>query len=81
MEDKELVNNSIKDTIKRKIKEKIKQELLDEICEELKLEEDELTEEISSMLTKKSSAKPIIKLTKIPTTKIVEKKKLKIKKK
>jgi proteasome lid subunit RPN8/RPN11 len=73
MEDKESENNSIKDSIKRKIKEKIKQELLDEICEELKLEEDELTEEISSMLTKKSSTKPIIKLTKIPTAKIVEK--------
>lgn len=68
-------NNSIKDVIKRKIKEKIKQELLDEICEELKLEEDELTEEISSMLTKKPSVKPIIKLTKIPTAKIIENKK------
>ncbi|UCD01075.1 MAG: hypothetical protein JSV23_09340 [Promethearchaeota archaeon] len=75
MEDKESANNSIKDTIKKKIKEKIKQELLDEICEELTLEEDELTEEISSMLTKKSSTRQIIKLTKIPTTNIIEEKK------
>jgi proteasome lid subunit RPN8/RPN11 len=66
-------NNSIKDAIKRKIKEKIKQELLDEICEELALEEDELTEEIVSMITKKTPDKPIIKLTKTPTAKIVEK--------
>ncbi|MFX0027456.1 MAG: hypothetical protein ACFE8M_13725 [Candidatus Hermodarchaeota archaeon] len=75
MEDEESAENSIKDTIKKKIKEKIKQELLDEICEELTLEEDELTEEISSMLTKTSPAKPIIKLTKIPTTNIIEEKK------
>jgi len=76
MEDKEIANNSIKDVIKRKIKEKIKQELIDEICEELQLEEDELTEEISSMLTQKSSVKPIIKLTKIPTDNIIESKKV-----
>ena len=76
MEDKEITNNSIKDVIKRKIKEKIKQELIDEICEELQLEEDELTEEISSMLTQKSSVKPIIKLTKIPTDNIIESKKV-----
>ena len=81
MENNESANNSIKDEIKRKIKEKIKQELLDEICEELKLEEDELTEEISSMLTKKSSAKPIIKLTKIPTAKIIEKENVETQKK
>ncbi len=80
MENKELANNSIKDVIKKKIKEKIKQELLDEICEELKLEEEELTEEISAMLTKKTSAKPIIKLSKIPTIKIVEKKHVEIQK-
>ena len=80
MENKELANNSIKDVIKKKIKEKIKQELLDEICEELKLEEEELTEEISAMLTKKTSAKPIIKLSKIPTVKIEEKKHVEIQK-
>lgn len=74
MDAKESGKNSIKDAIKRKIKEKIKQELLDEICEELALEEDELTEEISSILTQKSFNKPIIKLTKIPTAEIVEKK-------
>ena len=73
MENKELANSSIKDVIKKKIKEKIKQELLDEICEELKLEEEELTEEIFSMLTKKTSSKPIIKLSKIPTAQIEEK--------
>ncbi|TKJ22724.1 MAG: hypothetical protein CEE43_05710 [Promethearchaeota archaeon Loki_b32] len=78
MENKELANSSIKDVIKKKIKEKIKQELLDEICEELKLEEEELTEEICSMLTKKTSAKPIIKLSKIPTVKIEEKKHVEI---
>ncbi|MFX1591268.1 MAG: hypothetical protein ACFFB6_10160 [Promethearchaeota archaeon] len=78
MENKDVNNNSIKDVIKRKIKAKIKQELIDEIYEELQLEEDELTEEISSMLTKKSSAKPIIKLTKIPTTNIVEKREAEI---
>jgi len=78
MENKDNTNNSIKDVIKRKIKEKIKQELIDEICEELQLEEDELTEEISSMLTKKKSAKPIIKLTKIPTANIIEKKEVEI---
>jgi len=72
MENKES-NYSIKDVIKKKIKEKIKQELLDEICEELKLEEEELTEEICSMLTKKTSSKPIIKLSKIPTAQIEEK--------
>ena len=81
MEDKDLANYSIKDVIKRKIKEKIKQELIDEICEELQLEEDELTEEISSMLMQKSSAKPIIKLTKIPTANIIENKKVKTQKK
>lgn len=78
MDDKESGKNSIKDTIKRKIKEKIKQELLDEICEELALEEDDLTEEISSILTKKSSNKPTIKLTKIPTAEIAEKKEVDI---
>lgn len=72
MENKES-NYSIRDVIKKKIKEKIKQELLDEICEELKLEEEELTEEISLMLTKKTSSKPIIKLSKIPTAQIEEK--------
>jgi proteasome lid subunit RPN8/RPN11 len=74
MENNDIADNSIKEVIKRKIKEKIKQELLDEICEELKLEEDELTEEITSMLKKKPSEKQIIKLTKIPTAKIVENK-------
>ncbi|MFX1380610.1 MAG: hypothetical protein ACFFA4_16125 [Promethearchaeota archaeon] len=74
MEEKDLASNSIKDVIKRKIKEKIKQELIDEICEELQLEEDELTEEISSMITLKSSNKPTIKLTKIPTANIIENK-------
>ena len=72
VEDKDLTSNSIKDVIKRKIKEKIKQELIDEIREELQLEEDELTEEITSMLIKKSSSKPVIKLTKIPTNNVVE---------
>jgi proteasome lid subunit RPN8/RPN11 len=80
MDNKELANDSIKDTIKRKIKEKIKQELLDEICEELALEEEELTEEISSLITKKSQPKPIIKLTKIPTAEIVEKKEVEVQK-
>ena len=74
MEEKQLSNNSIKDQIKRKIKEKIKKELLDEICEELKLEEEELTEEIALMLTSNSSSKPIIKHSKEPTAKIVENK-------
>ncbi|MFX0023199.1 MAG: hypothetical protein ACFE9S_12805 [Candidatus Hermodarchaeota archaeon] len=81
MEDKDLASNSIKDVIKRKIKEKIKQELIDEICEELQLEEDELTEEITSMLTKKATSKPVIKLTKIPTTNIIENKKVETQKK
>jgi len=74
MEGEEFTNNSIRDVIKRKIKEKIKKELLEEIIEELKLEEEELTEEISSMLIEKNTAKPIVKLSKIPTTKITEKK-------
>ena len=47
-------NDSIKDTIKKKIKEKIKKELLEEIYSELQLEEDELTNEITEMFTKKS---------------------------
>jgi proteasome lid subunit RPN8/RPN11 len=74
MQGEDLSNNSIKEVIKRKIKEKIKEELLEEIREELKLEEEELTEEISSMLTQKNTAKPIVKLSKIPTTRITEKK-------
>ncbi|MFX1326344.1 MAG: hypothetical protein ACFE8N_15445 [Promethearchaeota archaeon] len=76
MEEESIANNSIKDEIKRKIKEKIKKELLDEICEELKLEEDELTEEIASMLTQKSPNKSIIKHSKEPTATIVEQNKV-----
>ncbi|MFW9782851.1 MAG: hypothetical protein ACFFFB_11265 [Candidatus Heimdallarchaeota archaeon] len=76
MEEESTANNSIKDEIKRKIKEKIKKELLDEICEELKLEEDELTDEIASMLIRKSPNKSIIKHSKEPTATIVEQKKV-----
>ena len=73
MEDKESTNSSIRDVIKQKIKEKIKKELLDEISEELQLEEEELTEEIISMLSNKASPKPIIKHSKVPTAKIEQK--------
>ena len=73
MQGEDLNSNSIKDVIKRKIKEKIKKELIEEIREELKLEEEELTEEISSILIKKNTTKPIVKLSKIPTTQITEK--------
>lgn len=52
--------DSIKEALKKKIKEKLKKELLEEIYNELKLEEDDLTEELSSTLTKdKMSGKAI----------------------
>ncbi|MFX1523165.1 MAG: hypothetical protein ACFFCC_06660 [Promethearchaeota archaeon] len=72
MENNDTDSNSIKDVIKMKIKEKIKKELLDEICEELKMEEDDLTEEITSMLVNKSPPKPIIKHSKEPSANIVD---------
>ena len=53
--------DSIKETIKLKIKDIIKKELLEEIFEELKLEEKELVDEISSMISKKTPEKQIIK--------------------
>ena len=53
--------DSIKETIKLKIKDIIKKELLEEIFEELKLEEKELVNEISSMISKKTPEKQIIK--------------------
>ncbi len=74
MEEKESANSSIKDVIKQKIKEKIKKELLDEIREELQLEEEELTEEIISMLTQRVSNGLNIKHSKAPIVNILEKK-------
>ncbi|MBY8992886.1 MAG: hypothetical protein KGD58_19265, partial [Candidatus Lokiarchaeota archaeon] len=46
--------DTIKEAIKKRIKEKIKKELLEEIYSELKLEEDELTEEVTSLLSKRA---------------------------
>lgn len=55
MDINEKSSNSIKEAIKNKIKEKIKKELLEEIYTELQLEEDELSEEITSELFQNKS--------------------------
>jgi len=46
--------DTIKEAMKKRIKEKIKKELLEEIYSELKLEEDAMTEEITSLLSQKA---------------------------
>lgn len=60
---------SIKEEIKTKIKEIIKKELLNEIYEELKLEEKELVNEISTMISQTTPEKESLKHSgsKIPT--------------
>jgi len=50
--------DTIKEAIKKRIKEKIKKELLEEIYNELKLEEDELAEEITSLMNKGANLVP-----------------------
>ncbi|MFX1527999.1 MAG: hypothetical protein ACFFB4_10555 [Promethearchaeota archaeon] len=61
MSEKNLNRESIKEEIKGKIKEIIKKELLNEIYEELKLEEKELVNEISNMMSKSTLGKQSIK--------------------
>ncbi|MFX0034676.1 MAG: hypothetical protein ACFE9I_03420 [Candidatus Hermodarchaeota archaeon] len=58
--------DSIKETIKKKIKDVIKKELLEEIYEELKMEEKELVDEISSMISKKDPETQTIKHSTTP---------------
>jgi len=55
--------DSIKEEIKKKIKEIIKKELLNEIYEELKLEEKELVNDISTMISQREPEKQSIKHT------------------
>ena len=78
MENDHSITNSIKETIKKKIKEKLKEDLLDEIYEELKLEESELTEEISLMLTNKAPNIKSIEHSKKPEIEAVKKKEIEI---
>jgi len=53
LENEKSDEDTIKESIKKRIKDKIKKELLEEIYNELKLEEDDLANEISSSLSKK----------------------------
>ena len=53
-EDDKSEEDTIKEALKKRIKEKIKKELLEEIYSELKLEEDVITEEITSLLSQKA---------------------------
>ena len=56
MENEKFDEDSIKEAIKKRIKEKIKKELLEEIYDELKLEENDLAEEITSLISKKDTS-------------------------
>lgn len=78
MGDEEYYKDSIREALKKKIKDKIKKELLEEIYEELKLEEDSLTDEISSMLAKKAGQSQKLKNAKKPAPKLVTKEDLKV---
>jgi proteasome lid subunit RPN8/RPN11 len=73
MADEDYYKDSIKEALKKKIKDKIKKELLQEIYEELKLEEDSLTEEISSMIAKKTAKGKKLAHAKKPAPKMVKK--------
>ena len=78
MGDEEYYKDSIRDykeSLKKKIKDKIKAELLEEIYEELKLEENDLADEISAELAKKhkSSSQSKIVHSKKPAGNIIKK--------
>ena len=67
MENKEPSKDSIKEALKKRIKEQLKKELLEEIYNELKLEENDLTEEIfkrKSIQNHKESEKVPVKNSK-----------------
>ena len=66
--------DSIREALKKKIKEKLKKELLEEIYNELKLEENDLAEEVSSSLTKEKPQIESIKAEIKPIEKIKPKK-------
>ncbi|TFG00729.1 MAG: hypothetical protein EU542_07775 [Promethearchaeota archaeon] len=57
MSDKDIINKEYKEKLKKKIKEQLKKELVEEIFQELKLEEDELTSEISTIIKNKPQPK------------------------
>lgn len=82
------IKESIKESIKKKIKDELKKELLKEIYDELKLEEDDLSSEISAALLNKQKhskkiyapvqSQPLIKPEKTPDLEITVRSILKI---